>query len=385
MQFTVVAEFDRCLNTERLQQSLLTVQRRHPLLSVHVEENPESRLGFYRSTPIAPIGVTVRSCGDGDWAPLVSAELAHPFDRSRAPLFRVVAAYGPTQTIVLLTFDHTVADGISALVILDDIVAALNDQPLPNLVVPASQEQKIDEVLAGVDPFGDSELPEPDARMSVPCALRQTDETLTLAQGLAMSELDGVRLVQRCRTEHTTVHGAIVTAASRVLSVDTQKDFLRVDTLINFRSHIDVLDDCAVYFTASCVGVAPSELSFWRQARAVTTELAVARSPRGIVTSSKGMREAMPIDAEVEDAERVFTNLVPHELVVSNLGVYQGIPDSAIRPTAVWGPFVQTHVDGELVIGVVTFEGQLRITACGFTLKPDFLERVQRELLAACA
>ena len=92
----------------------------------------------------------------------------------------------------------------------------------------------------------------------------------------------------------------------------------------------------------------------------------------------------MPIDAEVDDAERVFTDLIPHDLVVSILGVHPGIPDATIRPTAIWGPFVQTHLDGEHVVGAFTFQDRLRITACGYTLKPDFLERVQRELLAAC-
>jgi Condensation domain len=384
MQFTVVAEFDQHLDTDRLQRSLLTVQRRHPLLSTHVEDHPESRLGFYRSKKIAPIDFIVSRCEDGDWTPLVSAELARAFDRARAPLVRVVTAYAPKHTIMLLTFDHTVADGISALIILNDIVAALNGQPLQDLAVPASQEHRIDEALAGVEPFGDAELPKADARISTPCALRPIDDAPTRAQGIALSTLDTARLVQRCRTEHTTVHGAIATAASHVVGTDTQKEFLRVETLINFRSHINVVDDCAVYFGASRIGVAPRKMPFWHQARTLTTELAVARSPRGIVTTSRGLREAMPIDAEVDDAERVFTDLIPHDLVVSNLGVHPGIPDATIRPTAIWGPFVQTHLDGEHVVGAVTFQDRLRITACGYTLRPDFLERVQRELLAAC-
>ena len=130
LHFTVIAEFGTRLDTDRLQQSLCAAQRRHPLLSVQVEDRPRGRLGFYRPKSVAPIDIIIRDCPDGDWTALVSAELARPFDRSRAPLIRAVLANKPMASALLLTFDHTVADGISSMLVLRDVVTGLSNLPV---------------------------------------------------------------------------------------------------------------------------------------------------------------------------------------------------------------------------------------------------------------
>ena len=383
VHFTVIAEFGTRLDTDHLQQSLRAAQRRHPLLSVHVEDRPGGRLGFYRPKHVAPVDILIHERSDGDWTRSVSAELARPFDRSHAPLIRAVLVNKPMGSALLLTFDHTVADGISSMLVLRDVVAGLSNLPVKDLPVPPSQEQLIDRMLPHVKEFDDSELQEGDPRMLRPTSLRPFNDVPTRVQRLEMTEFETAQLVHRCSTERTTVHGAIVAAASRVRSTDHGENFVRVQTPINFRSQISVLDDCADYFTASLTGVAPWEKSFWELARTVTNQLAVARSLRGIVTASKRIRQAMPIDAEASDAERLFTTVMPHDLLISNLGVQYIPPGATIRPTAVWGPFVQGHLKGEQVIGVVTYETRLRMVACGYFLKPGFVDRVSHTLIAA--
>jgi hypothetical protein len=384
MHFVVVAEFDTQLNIDLLQQSVRNVQRRHALLSVHLEDRPGTRLGFYRSKTVAPIEIAIRECEDADWTPLVSSELAHPFDRSRAPLMRAVVAHGSNGSNLALTFDHTVADGISSLIVLNDLVASMSGLPLEDLPVPASQEELIDRELSGVVAFDDSELPVADARMSRPASLRPFDDEPTRAQVCELDEMDTAQLVHRSRAEHTTVHASIVTAASRVRGEDLAEPFVRVESPINFRSQIGVVNNCADYFAASCTGMAPREDAFWNQARGVTSQLAAVRSLRGIVTASKRVRQAIPVDADVVDAERLFTRVLPHDLLISNLGVHQILPTATIRPTAIYGPFVQGHLEGEHILGVVTYEGRLRMSACGYNLKPGFLERVSRVVINAC-
>jgi hypothetical protein len=44
--FLVVAEFGEVLTADQLRPALAAVQRRHPLLSAHVEDRPGTRLGF---------------------------------------------------------------------------------------------------------------------------------------------------------------------------------------------------------------------------------------------------------------------------------------------------------------------------------------------------
>jgi hypothetical protein len=60
VHFSILAEFDVVLGAVDLQAALLTVQKRHPLLTVHVKDDPVTRLGFYRAPRTAPIPLQVR-------------------------------------------------------------------------------------------------------------------------------------------------------------------------------------------------------------------------------------------------------------------------------------------------------------------------------------
>lgn len=379
--FTVIAEFSMRLDVDLVQQSLHAVQRRHPLLSVYVEDRPGTRLGFYRPKTSVPIDLVVHDCEDGDWTPLVKSELTRPFDTSRAPLVRAAVALSGTGSALLVTFDHTVADGISSIMVLRDIVAGLNGLPMTLLPVPAPQEQLIDRMLPRGEESDASDVPPCDGRLPSPKPRRPFDEVPTQVEALEMSGPETARLVHRCHVEETTVHGALVVAASRVRSVDHGEYFpLQVTSPINFRSHINVADDCANYFTSSLDEVLPWENLFWDVARLVTKRMAEPRSVPGIIRSSQQIRRAMPIDARAGDAERLITTVMPHDLLITNLGVRQMPVDARIRPTALWGPFTQGHLTGEHVVGVVTYEGKLRMAACGYTLKQGFLQRISQVL-----
>jgi hypothetical protein len=57
--FLLAAEFDVVLNAKQLRTALDSVQRRHPLLSVHVEDHTSTHLSFHRAPAAAPIVLTV--------------------------------------------------------------------------------------------------------------------------------------------------------------------------------------------------------------------------------------------------------------------------------------------------------------------------------------
>src|SRR4029453_11382040 len=103
---------------------------------------------------------------------LAATELATPFDRSCAPLMRATLATTRMSSVIVLTFDHTIADGISSVHVLDDLVAALNGRQLSNLPVPLPIEDLIDHSLEGT---AVTELPQPDTRMAEPTSQRPFD------------------------------------------------------------------------------------------------------------------------------------------------------------------------------------------------------------------
>lgn len=381
--FLIVAEFGEVLTASRVRPALDAIQRRHPLLSVHVEDRPETRLGLYRAPDVAPIDLAVRHSTELSWDSVAAEELSRPFDRSRAPLMRACLVRGPAWSALLLTFDHTIADGISSVFVLNDVVSALNGRILPDLPAPQSQEQLITRTLGAIEPFGSAELSD-DPRMGKATTLRPFDGAPTNVHTLAMTEVDTARLAQRCRAERTTVHAAMVVAMCRVRAAERGEDFVRVLNPMNIRPLIGVNGDCGLYIQSTWTGWSPSDAApFWQQARAITAHLEVARSPRGIRTASLAIQQAMTVDSGPDDAENLFSRVCPWEMMVTNLGVQNLDGTGPLRPTAVWGPVVQSQTDGEYVNGVTTYEGRLRIVTCGYSVPNTFLKSAGEALAAA--
>lgn len=375
--FSIAAEFDVTLTERQLRTALTAVQQRHPLLSVHVEDHPGSRLGFYRADSVAPIDLTVHERGE-QWQSFAAAELARPFDRSRAPLMRAALLNRPVGSTVMLTFDHTIADGISSVMVMQDLVNALNGVPVPPLEVPASVEDMIARALAGPEVQDCTDASDP--RMMEPTSIRPFDGTHPYVHSVTVDAADTAELVNRCRMEQTTVHAAILAAASRVHATMFGREFVRVMSPINIRSMIDAGSDCAVYLACANTGMAPWDGNgFWAQARAMTASLSFARSASAVAATSATIQQAVAVDAECATVEQLFTTVLPLDLLVTNLGVQDLSVDGPIRPTALWGPFVETQVD-DYVIGVVTYQGRLRMVTCGYAPADVFLENVTAAL-----
>jgi hypothetical protein len=53
--FLLVAEFDVALDSQRVRDALDAVQRRHPMLSAHVRDDPARHLGFYRAAAVLAV------------------------------------------------------------------------------------------------------------------------------------------------------------------------------------------------------------------------------------------------------------------------------------------------------------------------------------------
>jgi hypothetical protein len=380
VHFSIVAEFDVTLTEAQIRTALSAVQQRHPLLSVHVEDHPGSRLGFYRADSVVPIDLTVRERCE-QWQLFAAAELARPFDRSTAPLMRAVLLNGWSGSTVVLTFDHTIADGISSVTVMNDLVNALNGEAIPQRDVPPSVEDMIARTIAGTEVQNPVEPSDP--RLAEPTSIRRFDGTHPYVHTVTLDAALTAQLVSQCRTEHTTVHAAILTAASRVHSGLFDKEFVRVMSPINLRPLINTVGDCADHLTCTITGMTPRDgATFWNQARTITAELSIARSAPAVAALSATIQQAITVDAECATTEQFFTTVVPFDLMISNLGCQDLRVDGSIKPTGLWGPLVQTQVD-DYVIGVVTYDGRLRMISSGYTPSEIFLESVKAILARA--
>jgi hypothetical protein len=381
MHFSLVAELAGAFEPEQLRQALVAVQHRHPLLSVHIEDHPGTRLGYYRAAVVPPIPLTILETDLG-WEQVAANELTMVFDPTTAPLLQVVLLRrGPAAATLLLTFDHAIADGKSAVFVLQDILTVLNGQSLAVLPVPPSRETLLARQPAPVDsPAAVAAPPAPDWLMA-PGTLRPFDGARPEVTSLTFSEELTSQLMQRCRAEQTTVHAALVAAASLVLASAGQQH-VRVMSPIDIRELLGADRDCAMYFNSTRTAYNTEQpQTLWELARTTSAQLTQGRAESMTRFISALMEQMIPSDAEHDTVKNMFTAGNSYELFISNLGRLD-IPENAlIRPIAIWGPVMLTQLQGEQVVGVATLHGQLRLVNTSHAPIPNFLALIQ-DLLA---
>ncbi len=304
LHFLLVAEFDISLDEHRVRDGLFAVQCRHPLLTAHIRDDPDSGPGFYRRDPVPAIDLTVRNDVEQDWqrSPLRNSPgRSTPRRRhSRATL----VTHRMTSSL-LLVFDHVISDGISAISVLKDLLSALNGEPLPAL--PCRSPWKIlatrkfspvrvEDVSLDVDP-----------RMVVPASFAPSTPTPHIHR-VTVDRSSGAR-----REERTTVHAAIVTAASRVRNTQCGEEFVRTYSPINVRELVDQGAGCCLCISFARTGAAPADgTDFWCQAREVSNQLKIARSADGLMLGSAVIDQIFPRRRRLRHGRRVS----PHDVAV---------------------------------------------------------------------
>ena len=391
MHFCVVAELADDLDAAALDAALLAVQYRHPLLNVYVDDHSEAGLGFYRPARVAPIPVTVVDAAAGHtWRDLVAEQLGRPFDTCSAPTIRVVLLRsGPsTPAAIIVTIDHTIVDGLSAGFILRDVFSALNGHELHALPAPPSQEElicRLREAQPAAAPANNGQ-PQPTQPqwLTTLSTMRTFDGAVPHLSAISFDEDLTRRLVGRARAERTTVHSALVSAMSRVIIESGRNEFVRMMSPIAIRSHIGADDDVCLYITATRTAFTRDQLTdLWDMARIVSDHHAGARSVPTLLGSSAATEQFIPVDATTEDAEAFMLAGLSFEALATNLGVLDMGTPEAVRPVAIWGPILG-QVQGELITGICTFNGQLRIVSASHDPLPNYLDRVHDVLDAAC-
>lgn len=138
------------LQPARLREALKKAQLRHPLLRVNSEIGP-SGIPWFSSDGVQSIPLTVREQAEPDDArDLANRELASTFDMdergsSRLPLLRV-AMFLPRDMArscdLVFTVQHVIADGLSMVFLVRDLLGFIEQPQAPVLVLdaPASPE-----------------------------------------------------------------------------------------------------------------------------------------------------------------------------------------------------------------------------------------------------
>ena len=129
MNFTVIAAYRGPLAIETLEQGLKALQGQHRLLGSTLEWEGRN----CRFTPTGhPVPIQMLSLPEDAgqaWKPPTMAALRQRFDAAGEPLWRVSWLRGADQGQLLLTFHHAIADGLSAMALVQQLFQLLGAIP----------------------------------------------------------------------------------------------------------------------------------------------------------------------------------------------------------------------------------------------------------------
>ena len=226
INFVLTARVQGRLSEAQLRGALDKARKRHPLLAVRVVDGVNGRFYFTTANvPPLPLRLVSRQ-SETTWEQEVLQEIKTIFDWRKGPLVRFVWVQGDGVSELLVVCHHGIADGLSAMVVIHDILQFLGEPE--TAVVPLPLLPAADHML-------------PKAVLRKPAFWTKTLLTRIIIKGLPvwswfkktnhdqavpqeppelafqmnswmMAEEETTAVIQRAKQENTTVHGALSAA-----------------------------------------------------------------------------------------------------------------------------------------------------------------------------
>ena len=385
MHFCVAAELDVQVSPADLARALAEVRARHVLLASEVCDGGADGPVFVRGDAPVPLRWVA---GPTTWQAVVAEELARPLaQRGPGAAVRAVLLTGGPGAVVVLTLAHHVADGRSAVTLVEDLVRALGGAPLGAPVLPRPREVLLAEVpdVAAVMAQGAPVGPPPvhDERMRTLPTLRAEDGARPTVEDLEVDEELTARVVGRARAEGTTVHGAVLAATVQACGALTGRGFVRVMSPVSLVGLLGPQPSTGVHMIAARTGSA-SAGAFWDLAREHVRQLAPARSAAGVGRTTAAITAGIGPTTTAAGAEAFMVRgALGYDLMVSDLGVVPLQDAGPVRVRRLHGPLVLTGVAGEQQIGVLTHHGRMGLVTASHTPTPGLLGGIVAALARA--
>lgn len=386
LHFALAAEVVGSTTLEGWRSALDAVQRRHPLLSVCIEPNADGAACF---VDVPEERISLRACSGDEvctgWKSELEQEMSLPFDSARAPLVRAALLHEAHRCVLILVLYHAIADGVSAIHVVRDLLRAMSGEPLVPLPVPAPHEEALGFGAETVD----AALPAlPAAAGSIPgrpATYRPDHGPSPRARTWLLNVEATNKLRTRARAEGTTVHGALAAAlsmATRQLSSALDRGPVRVFSPIDTRKLLGIGDECVPAIGNTLLSLDPRDGStFWELARQATEALAPARTLANLQAGRTRLRQALAGGADI----RNVTNAFAYEILLTNLGsVPFGTCFGALVLERLWGPSLLGSFAGAQVIGVTTINGAMHLLQTSNTMMETLLETTEAHLAEAC-
>jgi len=372
--FALMARVEGTLDPAAVQRALDQLEHTYPAALMTVAEAETDCPRLQRDSAVHLATTILERTPATPWQTVVAAQLSQPFDLTTEPPVRLVWLRGEGEFELVLVLHHAFADGFSALYLLRNVLTFLGDpqarrEPVPlsppmGELIPAFAGKRAVVGWAKVKAALLGMLLRLRRGEASPVALPAPAYTL---QTWDLAPDPTAALVARCRTEGTTVQGALVVAFARAFATLDGQWRRRVHCPINLRQRLTqpVGEAFGLYirlveFAIDC----DPQRDFWPVAREVKQTLAAhtgdgpifsAFTDTTILLNTLGM--AIPA---ATIAQQMMA--VTHDLSITNLGRL-ALPTTygSLQIKALYGPAVG-GVPGEAVLGVLTLAGRLNFT-----------------------
>jgi hypothetical protein len=386
--FGIAVSFDSAIADARWRAAFEQVRKRHPLLHAGInEEDPHAP--YFTSGADLPIPLAFRPrISSTDWQRVMESDIAGPFDLSTGPFVRAAVLQDERGCDLVITANHVVTDGMSVLTLVRDLIRVLAGEPLAELPVPLSADERAAEIRVTnpmLDALGDP-ADEPQPRNRTYASRNRKGNAVVSA--LRFSQEQTARLLRYARQEQTTI-GAVLLAATasalRDLSPQLKEADLRLTTAVDARPYLGNQDDfvLSIIWPRAIVPYADRELG--ASARAIKTQIAPHQSFAAIDATFRRVDGVLAQELEASTLVNALAQGFAHDVGVSNLRTVEFPPvGDGLAVQSVWGPSVLAGYEGEHFIGSATFAGALHLTYSSFTPMPGLLEAVHETISNAC-
>jgi NRPS condensation-like uncharacterized protein len=360
MPFVITANIIGAFKLEELQQALVKCQQRHPLLNMQIVLD-KSEMPWFKKDPIQiPVRVVER-LNQHQWQQEVEQELANPFDWNQAPLVRVVLLQGENISDLIITCDHAIADGKSAVFLLRDILQAIGlpDQPLLALLPQESYEQMVPQCAKNPPISFEPPLSTTQTRPKLP------ENSRPRLQAWSLSKSETLSIIDRCKKAQTSVHAAICAAfLLATAELSAPNNILKCLSPVDIRQFLSIDDDFGYYFVAIATthDVTP-DTSLWDLAHSVKTQLNQRIAPTEVFAHLPQLEAFMSTSPRHEDVVAMMEAVNDNDILVTNLGKLKISQQyGELKLEAVYGPALTGHIDQDLILAIATLGDQMFLT-----------------------
>jgi hypothetical protein len=388
--FAIAVTFSGVIAHSRWHAAFAQLQKRHPLLNAAVNVDDWHASAFEHGAG-DPIPLTfLRRTSSADWQQVMESEIAEPFDLSVAPLLRAAIVEDDAGCDLVITANHVIADGISVLALVDELLRALAGHSLEELPPPQSAEGCVAAIVASDSGLAlnaaaiDEFAPAPTPRTY---ASRHRKGKCTIS-ALRLSPAQSARLLDCARQNQTTIGAVLLAAlafAMRNVSPDQSGADLQWSTPVNARPYLGNEGDLAIsVISARGIDPHPGD-DLFAAARAVKSSISKFQNFRAIQATYTRVDAIYAQKLDAATLVKAVVSIAGHDLMLSNLKTaeFPVVPEG-LRVESVWGPSVLLGVEGEQMIGSVTFGGALHLLYSSFTPLPGLLEAVRETIESAC-